>query len=146
MKSKLAAPLLITLALSTGSIAGHAQTATNINTEATPLTRSQVRMETAEFLKTHRWEDASDNWVLKSGYEPPVGVKTRAEVRAERDKFLMTHHWTNVSGWLPVTPEPRDYSGKTREQVASETRTFMSTHSWDEFSQSWKEVRPHKAN
>ena len=42
-------------------------------------------METAEFLRTHRWDDNASVWVMRAGVDAPTGVKPRAEVKAERD-------------------------------------------------------------
>lgn len=104
------------------------------------LTRAQVKMERDEFLKSHRWDEYSENWVLKSGVEPPTGVKTRAEVKAERDVFLRNNRWDEAtSAWVPLKDAPRDISTLTRAQVRAETRAFMRTHRWDESSDTWVE-------
>ena len=57
---------------------------TPANPEST-LTRAQAKMERDEFLKTHRYDTGTENWVLKSGVEAPAGVKSRAEIKAHRD-------------------------------------------------------------
>jgi hypothetical protein len=103
-----------------------------------PLSRAQVKMERDEFLRTHRWDEAQENWVLKSGMEPPAGVKARAEVKAERDQFLRNNKWDEAtSAWVPLAGTPRDMGAMTREQVRNETRQFMRTHRWDEATQGW---------
>jgi hypothetical protein len=111
-----------------------------------PASRAQVKMERDEFLKTHRWDEVNSNWVLKSGVEPPSGVKPRAEVRAERDEFLRNERWDTVNNvWVPLKAAPRETSKLTRAQVRAETRQFMRTHRWDEESQTWVEKAPRKA-
>jgi hypothetical protein len=99
-------------------------------------------MDLAEFKKTHRWDEQSDMWVLKSGVEPPTGLKSRVEVKAERDAFLRTHRWREPTGWEPLEQGPRDLSTLTRQQVKAETVAFMRTHRWDEEKEAWVEKAP----
>jgi hypothetical protein len=107
---------------------------------AAPVTRSEVKMERNEFLKTHRWDEYSETWMLKSGVEAPASVKSRAEVKAARDAFLRNNKWDSTAGgWLPLQSTPRDLSGLTREQVKAETDQFLKTHYWDEESEGWLE-------
>jgi hypothetical protein len=54
-----------------------------------PATRAQVKMEAADFMKSHRWE--GENWVFKSNVEAPAGVKSRADVKADTVQFHRTH-------------------------------------------------------
>lgn len=68
--------------------AGHAQTSET--TATAPPTRAEIKMETAEFLKTHRWDDEMSAWVLKSGVETSVGIKSRAEVKS-RARRIPSH-------------------------------------------------------
>ncbi len=111
-------------------------------TAATPVTRMQIKMERDEFLKTHRWDEYGEVWMLKSGVEPPASVKSRAEVKAARDVFLRNHKWDSTAGgWLPLGAAPRDMSGMTREQVKAETDQFLRTHYWDEDSEGWLEKK-----
>jgi len=145
MKTLLPARLLLAataLTLSTGLFAHPANPAAGVTLTGSP-TRQQVKMERDEFLKTHRWDEASEEWMLKSGVEPPVGVKSRAEVKAERDSFLRTHRWEEPSGtWKTIGGEPRNLSGLSREQVKQDTARFLGTHRWDEQSESWVERAP----
>ena len=128
-------------ALMFGAVA-HAQTAAN--TATAPLTRAAVKMETAEFLKTHRWDGAMEAWVLKPGVEPPAGVKPRADVKAERDAFLRANRYDADSGWVPLNPGPRDLGTMTRAQLAAETKQFLATHTFDEDKGVYIEKAPRK--
>jgi hypothetical protein len=104
------------------------------------VTRTQIKMERDEFLKSHRWDEYSETWMLKSGVEPPASIKSRAEVKAARDVFLRNNKWDSTAGgWLPLAATPRDLSGMTREQVKAETDQFLKTHYWDEESEGWLE-------
>lgn len=119
-------------------VAAHAQTA------ASPA-RAEVKMDTADFLKTHRWDDNMSVWVLKSGVEAPAGVKPRAEVKAERDAFMRTHKWQNDSStWVPIKTGPRDLGTMTRAQLAAETKQFLATHTFDEEKGVYVEKAPRK--
>lgn len=103
-----------------------------------PLTRAQVKMEREEFMRTHRWHEATQTWMLRDGVEPPAGVKTRAEVKAERDAFVRTHRWDErVSGWVPREPAPRESSSLSRAQVKRDTVQFLRTHVWDEATETY---------
>lgn len=105
-----------------------------------PRTRAEVRAECAAFLKLHSWDEASSNWVLKSGVQPPEGVTTRAQIRAEREKFLRSNRWNGaLSRWEPIKGEPRNISKLSRAEVRAETRAFMRTHVWDEGSGTYLE-------
>ena len=117
---------------------------TNENT-GTPLTRAQVKLERDEFLKTHHYDEATSNWVLNSGSEPPAGMKTRAEVKAERDEFLRNNHYDAAKEtWVPLKANPRKLETLSRAQVRSETRQFLRTHRWDDSSGTWVEQPPAK--
>jgi len=110
-----------------------------------PLTRAQVRMERAEFVKTHRWDTATENWVLKPGFEAPAGMKSRAQVKAERDEVLRNNRWDErTSSWVPLKGKPRELSSLTREQVRAETIQFMRSHRWDEETETWVPKSPGK--
>jgi hypothetical protein len=110
------------------------------STAAAPQTRAQVKMERDEFLKTHRWDLAIEGWVLKSGVEPPTGVRPRAEVKAERDAFLRVNRWNAEDGvWVPIKTPPRDLSTRTRAEVQAETKQFLLTHEWNEETGVWAE-------
>jgi hypothetical protein len=129
-------PTLLALAIAAagGSVFAQATTAP----AAAPVTRAQVKMETAEFLKTHRWDAADENWVLKSGVEAPAGVKTRAEIKADTNQFLRNNRWDETSSsWVSLKEKPRDLSTMTRAQVRAETSRFVRTHTFDEATQAW---------
>ena len=127
---------VLVLAVNTGGVSAQ--------TEA-PMTRAQVKMERDEFLKSHTWDGATDNWVLKPGYESPAGMKTRAEIKADRDEVLRNNRWDEASdSWIPLKDKPRDISKMSREQLRAETRAFVRTHSWDEATQTWLDKRPAK--
>ena len=107
-------------------------------TTAAPLTRADAKAERDAFLKTHRWDEQSEEWKLKSGVEPPFGVMSRAEVKAARDDFLSKNTWNDIKGnWEPIKPAPRVMSTLTRSQVRKETVQFMKTHSWNEEKEVW---------
>ena len=134
--------LLIALVL--GSTLGLAQ-AQSMDASTSP-SRSQVKMETKEFLRTHRWEELSDTWLLKSGVEPPTGVMSRATVRAQRDEFLRLNRWDEPSGaWIARKPAPPTISSLTREEVRVETIAFVRTHHWDEEVEGWVAYRSARA-
>ncbi len=129
-------PTLLALAITAvgGSVYAQAPPAS----AAAPLTRAQVKMETADFLKSHRWDEIGENWVLNAGVEAPAGVKTRAEIKAETHQFLRNNRWDDTSSsWVPLKGKPRDLSTMTRAQVRAETSRFVRTHTFDEITQSW---------
>jgi hypothetical protein len=111
----------------------------------TPLTREQVKMERDEFMKSHRYDQVTENWVMKPGFEAPVGVKSRAEVKAQRDDFLRKHRYeggVDSGKWVPLTDEEAKASNKSRAQVREETRQFVRTHQWDSVKEVWQEAKP----
>lgn len=118
----------LSMALTTGLVS-----AQKADGQASPgLTRNQVKMERDEFLKYYRWDKTLDIWSLKSGVEPPTGVKTRAEVRGERDAFLSANRWSNTLAiWEPIKGAPRNMNSMPRAQVRAETQQFLRTHEWD---------------
>jgi hypothetical protein len=134
MKNLLIYPLLSGLLLISPATQVYAQTDTPA---AMPLTREQVKRERDEFIRTHRYDQATENWVLKEGMEPPKSMKTRAEVKAERDEFLRNHHFDQARDtWVP-NEKPRDMSTLTREQVKKERDEFIRTHNWDPVTDGW---------
>ena len=136
MKRFQAMPLLLSLVLaSTVGVAG-AQA-----TDSSPTTRKEVKMETAEFLKTHQWDATKEAWYMKPEFEAPTGVKPRSEVKAERDAFLRDHRWDDTKQAWEQLPQPRDMSTLTRAQVKAETAMFLKTHSYDEGSGAWKPAK-----
>lgn len=101
------------------------------------MTRDEVKMELQEFTRTHRWDGATDNWVLKPGFEAPKGAVSRAEVIAQRNEFLRNHRWDGpTESWVPEN-KPRDLGKRTREEVRAETKGFLRTHTWDEAKGAW---------
>lgn len=50
------------------------------------LSRAQVKKERDDFYKSHQYDAATENWVLRPGFEPPTGAMSRDEVKAERAK------------------------------------------------------------
>jgi hypothetical protein len=110
---------------------------------ASPQTRAQVQMEAKEFLLTHRWDDANDVWVLKSGVEPPKGVVSRQVVRNQREEFLRLNRWDEASqSWVSRKPVPASLSALSRQQVREETKAFLKTHHWDEDQEAWTDNHP----
>jgi hypothetical protein len=121
-------PLVLATALVSFAAPGQAQS----------LSREQVKMDTAAFLKIMRWDELTGMWVLKSGMEPPAGVMSRAEVLAMRDMFLRMNAYDDTIGsWVPVKGGPRDMSSLTREQVNMETLRFLMMYRYDEANNQW---------
>jgi hypothetical protein len=106
--------------------------------------RSQIKMERDEFLRTHNWNETSGLWTLREGVEVPAGVKSRDEVKTERDKFLRNNRWTEAGGWAPVQT-PRNTSTMSSAQLRVETKRFMATHVWDEIDGMWLDKAARKA-
>lgn len=100
--------LVIMLCAATLALAGHHVQAQQAAATATPapLTRAQVKMERADFIKSHKWDADNETWVLKPEYEPPGQMKGRAEVRKERDEFQEqpVGHRNGNMGSLGSTP------------------------------------------
>lgn len=108
--------------------------------DAAPASRMQVKMERDEFLKTHVWQNVPGVWVLKSGVEPPVGVKSREAVKSDRDMFLSKNRWDNLTtSWIPRKEGPREMSTLSRQQVRTETAQFLKTHEFEEVQGIWVE-------
>ncbi|MEO7161214.1 MAG: hypothetical protein ABJA84_03530 [Polaromonas sp.] len=142
MKRLQVLPLVLGLFFTFSAAMVNAQTA-GATAGATPMTREQVKMERDEFLRTHRWDTETDNWVMKPGIEAPAGMKSRAEVKAEREEFMRNHRWDQVSdNWLPMDKAPRDLSKLSREQVRAEAAQFVRTHRWDDDKSAWVEITP----
>ncbi len=137
MKRLQVLPLLLGLMFASTAGVVNAQSA-GAQAEASP-TRAQVKMERDEFLKTHQWDAGTENWVLRSGVEPPVGMKSKAEIKAERDEFLSKHRFDMAGDrWVPMETA-RDLTKRSRVQVREETRQFVRTHDWDGGKQGWVE-------
>jgi hypothetical protein len=133
-----ALPLVLGLLFASSATLVHAQS--DAEKVEMPLTREQAKRDRDEFIKTHRWDTVTENWVLKSGVEPPTGMKSRAEVKMARDEFLRTHRYDQTEGnWVPVTGSPRNMSTLSRAQVKEETRQFIRTHQWDPVNDMWVE-------
>jgi hypothetical protein len=137
LKSVRVLPLFLALLLGASTGLVSAQSAAGV---AVPQTRAQVKMERDEFIRTHHFDTESENWVLRVGIEPPMGVKTRAEIKGERDAYLRNNRFDTVSqAWIPLKATPRDLNAMTREQVRAETLAFVRTHSWNVETESWGE-------
>ena len=110
----------------------------------TPRTgsRQQLKMDRAEFLRTHVWDESSEAWHLRAEFDLPEGVKSRADVRTARDSFVLSHRWDQArGGWVDRVPAAKS-STMSREQVRSDTRRFVRTHRWDETAGAWVERSP----
>ena len=107
-------PIFLALALAAAggsALAQNAGTAATAAAAAVPVTRAQVKIDTAEFRRTHRWDVMSENWVLRDEFEAPVGVKSRAEVRAETVAFLRLNRWDEATdSWIALKTKPREMS------------------------------------
>ena len=138
LKSIKALPLVMGLLWASSVTLSNAQSTPEA--AAAPLSRSQVKMERDEFLKSHTYDSATETWLVKKGFEPPVGMKTRAEIKAERNEFMRNNRYDSTTEtWISLKGQPRDISGLTREQVREETRQFVRTHTWDDVKGAWVE-------
>jgi hypothetical protein len=136
MKPTRRSTLLLALLLVGAVNLGHAQSADPA--AAVSPTRMQIRMETKEFLSTHRWDEPTEVWVLKSGVEPPVGVVSRATVKAKRDEYMRLYRWDEPTDtWIARKPVPATPSNLSRKQVRADTVAFARTHHWDEQLEAW---------
>jgi hypothetical protein len=136
-------PMVIAVALGATSALVSAQTAATA--DATSAPRARIKMERDEFLKTHRWDAGLGEWMLKPGFDAPVGVKSRTEVIAERDAFLKSNRWNaDNETWIPVQGAARNLSTMSREDVRKETQAFVRTHHWDELADKWVPSTPKK--
>jgi len=98
--------------------------------------REEVRKETADFLKTHQWDETNGRWMPEDNL--PAGASpTRAQVREELHVFLRNNRWDDRRGrWVPLKSQRR-LSTLTREQVRAETEVFLRTHHWDDMAGGW---------
>lgn len=130
--------LVLCLALAGSLSALPLQAATPTPDTTAGSSRQQIKMDRAEFLRSHVWDESSEAWRLRAGFEPPEGVKSRSDVRAARDTFVMTHRWDQMrGGWVDRSPAAASISAMSREQVRVDTRRFMRTHRWDEAAEAW---------
>jgi hypothetical protein len=135
MKRQSTSSLVIGLFLAAGCGSLLAQTPAPT---ASTVTRAEVKMETAEFKKTHVYDAVNETWMVKPGMDAPAGMKSRAQIKAERDEFLRNNRWEeNSSTWVPLKGKPREMSSLTREQVKAETIAFLKTHRFDENTETW---------
>lgn len=105
-------------------------------TESSPRTRDEVRKETRDFLKTHRWDDTNGQW-LPEDNPPPGASPTRAQIREELHVFLRNNRWDDRrSRWVPLKPQRR-LSTLSRAQVRAETEALLRTHHWDDAQGGW---------
>lgn len=129
-------------ALTAGMLAaaGLAQAQATVAKPESTLTREQAKTERDEFLRTHRYDTGTENWVLKSGVEPPTGVKSRAEIKALRDEFLRNNRFDSATEtWVPIKADLNKTTAKSRRDVKEETLRFVRTHHWDEATEAWAE-------
>jgi hypothetical protein len=128
--------LSVVIALSLGATS--ALVSAQTTTDAASPTRARVKMDRDDFLKSHRWDAGMGDWVLKPGFEAPVGVKSRAEVHAERDQFLKVNRWNaDNETWISVKGAERNLSTMSHDDVRKETQAFVRTHQWDELADKW---------
>jgi hypothetical protein len=100
--------------------------------------REQVTMERDAFLKAFEWNETQEQWVLKSGVEPPAGVISRQEAKAQRDTFLSMNRWSEQEGArVPIAGTPRNVSSMSRADAKRETAAFLKTHRFDEQTGQW---------
>ncbi|MES2878695.1 MAG: hypothetical protein V4713_09755 [Pseudomonadota bacterium] len=124
---------------------GHAQSTEEkatmpMSSASMPMTRDEVKRDRDEFLRTHRWDEETSDWVRKDGRMSPTGTKSRAQVKAERDEFLRTNKYDiNNDAWVALKGTPRDMGQMSREEVKMETREFLRTHRWDDEAGKWVE-------
>ncbi len=110
------------------------------NAQTAPLTRAQVKIERAEFMKSHHWDSASETWVVHPGYEAPDSMKTRAQIKSERDEFMKNNRWDAAKEqWVPLKGQPK--GTLTREQVKAERAAFVRTYVWDSAQEVWVEKK-----
>jgi hypothetical protein len=104
----------------------------------TPATRSEVKMDRDEFLRTHTYDHLESRWMLKNEIDAPKSLKSRAEVKGMMNDFLRNNRYDNVtSSWISMGKTPRDMGQMTREQVRQETEYFVRTHNFDEINDKW---------
>jgi hypothetical protein len=128
---------ILPLGLVLATSAGVAGAQSSGDASSAPLTRKEVKMDAAEFLKTHQWDAVNEAWMVKPDYMPPAGVRSRADVKADRDAWLKMHAWDGTKlAWVELQ-QPRDMSTLSRDQVKAETKMFLKTHSYDETSNAW---------
>lgn len=126
--------LVVAATMTAGAALSQAQTTDEYTC---PRTRAEVRDECISWMKQHRWDEASSNWIRKSDGKPvtnlPEGVSTRDQIRKERDEFMSKFKWNSaLSRWEPIGGTPRMVSKMSRAEVRAETTAFMRTHVWNE--------------
>ena len=131
-KTKCLSGLAFSLALIALSPAAHAQTATPPEAAAS---RMEIRMERDEFLKMHKYDNNSGEWMPNT---PAPRDLSRAEVKAARDQYLSTNRWNESNdAFTPMLGAPREMSTLTREEVKMERMQFARTHTWDNVKSMW---------
>lgn len=131
-KSTYFSPLILSAVLLALSSTVYAQTTANTTVAAS---RSDVRMDRDEFLKTHRYHEDDRDWM------PNAAIKSdssRAQMKAARDQYLSTNRWDEANDdFTPMAGIPREMSTMSREAVKMETMQFVRTHDWDKASSKW---------
>jgi hypothetical protein len=107
---------------------------------ATPLSRENVRAETVEFLRTHKWDEGVGSYVPKTVVAVPSYATSRAEIRSQTESFLKLNRWEEEqSAWVPRAGAERQVTSTSRAQVKEETRQFLRTHKWDDAASGYVE-------
>lgn len=135
--------LVLTLSVASVAILSQPLNAQQASPVSKPPTtsRSQVKIERDDFIKSHRWDPVIDDWVLKPEFEPPAGMKDRAQIKKERNEFLKNNRWDPVTDdWVPLA-KPRVISNISRDQIKREAREFLRTHEWDIANEVWMDKR-----
>ncbi len=66
----LAATLALPANAQMGAPAATATRASAVNSETGAPTQSQLKMDTKQFLRTHKWNEIDGTWPMKSGTTP----------------------------------------------------------------------------
>ena len=132
LKSKCLSGLVLSMAVIAISPAAHAQSATPPGPAAS---RMEIRMERDEFLKLHRYDDESSEWLPIA---PSTNELRRAEVKAARNQYLSTNRWHESNdAFVLILGAPRDMSTMTREEVKMERMQFARNYTWDNGKSAW---------
>jgi hypothetical protein len=102
---------------------------------AAAATRSEMRMERDEFLKTHKYDEATSDWIPNTPFK---SESSRADVKTARDRFLSTNRWDEANDdFTPMAETSRNWGSMSREDRKMETMQFVRTHMWDNASSKW---------
>jgi hypothetical protein len=124
--------LIFSALLISATSAVYAQTTSK---PAVPATRSEVRMDRDEFLKTHKYDEVNSDWTPNTPFK---SESSRADVKMARDKFLSTNRWDEANDdFTPMAETSRNWGSMSREDRKMETMQFVRTHNWDNASSQW---------